>query len=174
VTLDPLALARILKAGVRPVPDWPGYYATTAGEILSTRQPRHVAILRMFPHKRTGHLKVKLYRAGVPRGANRYVHRLVCLAWHGAPPMAIGLDGEPIELSRVLHGNDIETDNRPSNLRWGDQVENMGDRRWNATAPPSAEAAGLLAGVEYYARHERAQALAGALGVYLPDPRWGF
>ena len=44
------------------------------------------------------------------------VHRLVCEAFHGpAPP------GQPL----VLHRNEVSTDNRPSNLKWGTQAENL-------------------------------------------------
>lgn len=164
-------LARILRAGVRPIPDWPGYYATAAGDVLSVRRGVRAVILRTTAHPTRGHLKVKLYRAHLPRGADHYVHRLVCLAWHGPPPVvpAGGLDGELVRLDRVLHDNDDETDNRPENLRWGDQVANNGDRRWNAEADGGGGGEG-----DYYARHVRAQALAGALGIYLADPRWGF
>jgi len=50
------------------------------------------------------------------RGKNYKIHRLVCEAFHGPAP-----DGKPI----VLHLNENALDNRPSNLRWGTQKENL-------------------------------------------------
>lgn len=47
------------------------------------------------------------------------VHRLVCRAFNGPPP-----DNKPW----VLHGNGTPGDNKPSNLRWGNGVENQADR----------------------------------------------
>jgi hypothetical protein len=149
-------LVALLLAGVRPIPGWPGYYATAEGEILSVRTGRPV-ILATTAHPTRGHLKVKLYREGCTRGVDHFVHRLICLAWHGEPCEGADL---------ALHGpNHDPTDNRPENLRWGSRGENERDRRWFARRPEE---------VDYWERHERAQALAGQLGIYVPDPRWGF
>jgi len=156
--LDPRELAGLLDAGIRPIPEWPGYYATAGGDILSARRGVRVVRLKTTAHPRTGHLKVKLYRAGLPRGRDVGVHRLVCLAWHGPPPPGEG---------RTLHADDDPTNNRPGNLRWGDQVANNGDRRAAAIAAAPAP-------VGRFAALERVQAFAGALGVYVADPRWGF
>ena len=50
------------------------------------------------------------------RGKNYKIHRLVCEAFHGPAPF---------EGSVVLHLNEKATDNRPENLRWGTQKENL-------------------------------------------------
>lgn len=50
------------------------------------------------------------------RGKNYKIHRLVCSAFHGPQP-----SDKPI----VIHINEDATDNRPSNLRWGTQKENL-------------------------------------------------
>lgn len=50
------------------------------------------------------------------RGKNYKVHRLVCEAFHGPSP-----EGKSV----VLHDNEDALDNRPSNLRWGTQEENL-------------------------------------------------
>jgi HNH endonuclease/NUMOD4 motif len=57
------------------------------------------------------------------------VHRLVCLAFNGPAPEG---------MNTVRHLNDVPADNRPENLAWGTQADNMADcirlgnhnRRW--------------------------------------------
>jgi hypothetical protein len=50
------------------------------------------------------------------RGSNYKIHRLVCEAFHGFPPHLKNV---------VLHINEDATDNRPENLMWGTQKENL-------------------------------------------------
>lgn len=47
---------------------------------------------------------------------NMKVHRLVCEAFHGPPP-----EGRPY----VIHIDEDAHNNRPENLRWGSQKENL-------------------------------------------------
>lgn len=47
---------------------------------------------------------------------NMKVHRLVCEAFHGPAPFPRAV---------VIHLNEDALDNRPENLRWGTQKENM-------------------------------------------------
>ena len=49
-------------------------------------------------------------------GKNLKVHRLICEAFHGPAPDGCGV---------VLHLNEDALDNRPENLRWGTQRENL-------------------------------------------------
>jgi HNH endonuclease len=56
------------------------------------------------------------YYAVMYRGKNYKVHRLICEAFHGPPTF----DG-----AIVLHLNEDSSDNRPENLRWGTQKENL-------------------------------------------------
>jgi hypothetical protein len=44
------------------------------------------------------------------------VHRLVCLAFHGLPP---------VDKSGSLHKDENALNNRPENLYWGDQKNNL-------------------------------------------------
>jgi hypothetical protein len=44
------------------------------------------------------------------------VHRLVCEAFHGPAP-----EGKNV----VIHENENALDNRPENIRWGTQKENL-------------------------------------------------
>ncbi|MBP7097053.1 MAG: HNH endonuclease, partial [Spirochaetia bacterium] len=52
------------------------------------------------------------------------VSRLVCAAFHGPQPSP--------EEGYVLHGEDGPLDNKPGNLRWGTQEENLADPRYRA------------------------------------------
>ncbi len=50
------------------------------------------------------------------RGKNYKIHRLVCEAFHGPAPF---------EGAVVIHLNENALDNRPVNLKWGTQKENL-------------------------------------------------
>lgn len=56
------------------------------------------------------------YYGAMYRGKNYKVHRLICEAFHGPAPN---------DRNIVLHLNEDATDNRPENLRWGTQKENL-------------------------------------------------
>jgi hypothetical protein len=56
------------------------------------------------------------YYGLVYRGKNYKVHRLVCEAFHGPAP-----EGKNV----VIHENENALDNRPENIRWGTQKENL-------------------------------------------------
>lgn len=47
---------------------------------------------------------------------NMKIHRLVCEAFHGAPPFAKAV---------VIHLDENAMNNKPENLRWGTQKENL-------------------------------------------------
>jgi hypothetical protein len=64
----------------------------------------------------SGYLHLKIGMGSRATAVQRTVHRLVCLAWHG-----------PSDLPIVRHLNDNRTDNRPDNLAWGTQRDNMRD-----------------------------------------------
>ena len=50
------------------------------------------------------------------RGRNYKIHRLICEAFHGPSPEGLNV---------VLHLNEDATDNRPENLVWGTQKQNL-------------------------------------------------
>lgn len=50
------------------------------------------------------------------RGKNYKIHRLICEAFHGPPPFSNAV---------VIHINENSLDNKPENLRWGTQKENL-------------------------------------------------
>ena len=50
------------------------------------------------------------------RGKNYKIHRLICEAFHGSPPKGKNV---------VLHMDENVLNNRPENLKWGTQKENL-------------------------------------------------
>lgn len=84
----------------RPIPSAPGYEASSAGRI---RNATTGAVLSPNVTSR-GYLRLFLGRR-----RRDYVHRLVCEAFHGAPPVA------------TYHADHVDwdrTNNTPGNLRW--------------------------------------------------------
>lgn len=63
------------------------------------------------------------------RARHAFVCHLVCEAFHGPKPF----DG-----ACVLHWNDVPTDDRASNLRWGTMQDNADDRIRNGSQPQGA------------------------------------
>lgn len=102
----------------KPIPDWPEYEASDAGDIRRAETKR---ILRPAPW-RTGYLQVSLWRNN--HGHTHWVHRLVCSAFHGAP------EGQ----MDAAHTNRVKTDNRPENLRWATRAQNENDKRAHGVA----------------------------------------
>lgn len=77
-----------------------------------------------------GHLRVCLSNR-----KRHFVHRLMLLAFAGPPP-----PGKPL----ALHQNDISSDNRLENLRWGSAKENKADALRNGRGlRPRGEASHL-------------------------------
>lgn len=98
----------------RDIPGYEGrYQASSLGNIRRVGKNRN----RVLTPTQDGYLCLILTTPGAPRECVR-VHRAVCMAFHGTPP-----PGKPF----ALHGNGIKTDNRATNLRWGNAVENAKD-----------------------------------------------
>ena len=135
------------------VPGWPGYAVTDDGVVLSKAgRP-----LSFYEHYRTHHRRVRLYgptghRRGTRGGsfADLYIHQVVCLAFHGAPPFAGAL-------VRHLDGNCHN--NHPDNLCWGTHQDNADDY-WSDDEC-------------VYRRSERA-GMRGKHPEYVPDAFLGF
>ena len=82
----------------------------------------------LTPGIRRTYLTVDLRAPGRPM-RHYLVHRLVLEAFVGPAP-----EGKPL----ALHWNDVPTDNRLENLRWGDEADNAVDAvrnggHWNAS-----------------------------------------
>jgi len=108
---------------MEPIIGHPGYFARIDGQILSywTQGP----FARIGPDYRVlrssiagrGYLKVQL-KVSRNKFVTKYVHRVVCEAFHGEPK-------SPRNHVRHLDGN--KRNNRPDNLCWGTRKENGED-----------------------------------------------
>jgi len=110
---------------IKPIPSIDGAYANDFGQI---KLPECEAIM---PHGGVRKYKTKWvygslrkatptarhsYYGTIHRGRNYKIHRLVCEAFHGPAP-----EDKPV----VIHIDEDSTNNKPSNLRWGTQKENL-------------------------------------------------
>jgi hypothetical protein len=102
----------------RPVPSAPHIHASSLGRVMIA------PYRKAMPHKRGVREYGGQAHFGVwsgarfiwcVRGKNHKVARLVCEAFHGAPPSR----------AVCMHLNEDARDNRPENLRWGTQRENL-------------------------------------------------
>jgi hypothetical protein len=110
---------------IKPIQSIPGAFANELGQIKlpdsEARMP-HGGI-RTYKTKWVFGTKTRAsktarheYMGIVYRGKNYKIHRLVCEAFHGAAP-----EGRQY----VLHADEDATNNRPENLSWGTQKENL-------------------------------------------------
>lgn len=118
----------------REIPGWPGYEASSLGQIRS----KH-GIKALFPDIK-GYLRVKVWQHSKSR--NMRVSGLVALAFHGPAPAG----------HVVRHINGINTDNRAENLAYGTRSENEQDKVLHGTA--------LLGEKHHQAKLTNAQVLA--------------
>jgi hypothetical protein len=109
----------------KDVPGMDGIKASTMGRVLfpacTAEMPK--GGIREYKTKPVYGVKRKsikgakhTYLAVVYRGKNLKIHRLVCAAFHGIAPS---------EKAVVIHLDEDGTNNRPDNLKWGTQKENM-------------------------------------------------
>lgn len=103
----------------RPIPGCVGYEADDSGHVWSTQTNwRNLGARQLAEHLGSnGRLCVHVQRDG--RYVNICVHKLVALAFYGAP--------RPGQITRHLNGNPL--DNRPENLAWGTYSQNNGEDR---------------------------------------------
>lgn len=110
----------------KPVPSISGMIASSFGRI---KLPERIGLcrggnLRVYKtaptfgtktkaSKNAKHLYLGIYNRTL---GNMKVHRLVCEAFHGPPPFPRAV---------VLHLDENGLNNRPENLKWGTQKENL-------------------------------------------------
>jgi hypothetical protein len=109
----------------RPVPDYPNYEVSSCGRARRATRFKHCPPgMVLAPRKnRFGYVQIALSKNG--KYGHFGMHRLVALAFLGAPPSP---------RHQVAHGDRNRTNNRLENLRWATAVENAADRarhgRW--------------------------------------------
>jgi hypothetical protein len=92
------------------------YAASSEGDIRREEPGRGAQVGRILTPWRRGGPSGQRYPAVWIHGKKRYVHELVCLAFHGPPPSA----------RCVVHHKDEDQDNpRSDNLEWATKPENM-------------------------------------------------
>lgn len=88
------------------------YIANEDGSIYSTLTSRNLSPGR----NSKGYYTVNLYDGSIPKNPKSYlVHRIICEAFHGAPPNAD---------SQVNHKDGNKANNASSNLEWVTPLEN--------------------------------------------------
>lgn len=110
----------------KPVPSIFGIKASSWGRVIlpvrvakmphggfRSYNPKPTYGVKMKASKSARHQYYGLYNS---KFGNMKVHRLVCEAFHGPPP-----EGK----SYVLHLDENALNNRPENLKWGTQKENL-------------------------------------------------
>lgn len=113
----------------REAPGFDRYEVSDAGRVRNKKtglvlKPQWVHSRKSREIDGRNHKCVRLYRSGLPAGANQLIHRLVLLAFRGEPPD--GYEG--------CHRDGDETNNALSNLRWGTQQSNQADRVAHGTS----------------------------------------
>lgn len=96
----------------RPIPSAPRYFASSFGRISG---PKRAIMSPRFSD--SGYLRISIWAAGRAKATS--VHRLVCEAFHGAPPTP----GH-----HAAHKDNKRTNNIPDNLKWATPKENQADR----------------------------------------------
>lgn len=110
------------KANISVLEEFPSYDITSDGRILRVRgKPPHREIQTHNGHP-YGYLKVKLTDRNGKR-QHLWVHRLICEAFHGEPPIY----GD--QFAHVRHLDNDPTNNNADNLRWGTKEENEADKQ---------------------------------------------
>ncbi len=106
-----------LDAEVRPVPGFPGYAVSAAGDVYGPKGRR-----RVHPGS-GGYTYVTIRRPGKATPAKLRVHTAVLLAFVGPKPT--GMEGR--------HINGDSADNRASNLVWSTHSVNVADKELHGT-----------------------------------------
>ena len=122
----------------RPVPGHSSYEISDHGRVrrcVTVRGRRAGSLLRPG-QSYSGHLFV-IITPDVGKPRKQWVHRLVAMAFIGPPPF----DG-----AYVLHGDDVPTNNVPSNLQWGDHCQNVADAKLNRKTPGEVSQVGAQRG----------------------------
>ena len=123
----------------KPIPSEPGVMASSLGRVLLPPgyaplpnggyraylpEPRLGQIAKASKDAKHEYRLVMLKRQnGANRQAPRKVHQLICEAFHGP---------RPFDSAVVIHVDENALNNRPENLKWGTQKENLNMPKFKA------------------------------------------
>jgi hypothetical protein len=110
------------RNGRVPVPDFPDYEVSRRGRVYKVHGRYAGNEIKSHVSHPYGYLKIKLTNRNGQR-VGIWLHRLVCRAFHGEPP--VYGDRESI----VRHLDNDPGNNKASNLRWGTKEENERDKK---------------------------------------------
>lgn len=100
--------------------EFPDHEIHRDGRVFRVRGNR-TGEVRSHPGNVYGHRKIRIMHNGIRH--TFWLHRLICRAFHGEPPL---YDGEEAH-ARHLDGD--PSHNHADNLRWGSKVENEMDKK---------------------------------------------
>lgn len=110
-----------MRNGRAVLPELPCHEVSRTGRVFRVSGPGKHGEVKSYPGNREGHIKIQLKHGGVC--FNLWLHRLVCRAFHGKPP--VYGDKEAI----VRHLDNDPSNNHANNLRWGTYEENEADKK---------------------------------------------
>lgn len=111
----------------KPVPGMNGVLASSLGRIMAPKgMGNSVKTTLCVRHQSVAHNGYFSVRIG---NKNHYVHRLICIAYHGAP------NGKK---SHAAHFDGNPSNNLPGNLRWVTPKENAADKVRHGRQPRMA------------------------------------
>jgi len=102
-----------------PIPSCPEYEASSDGDIRRALPYRSTVVGRLLTPR-----VINGYETVTIRARRRYVHRLVCEAFHGSAP---------IERPQAAHKDGNRLNNASANLGWASQAENESDKTAHGT-----------------------------------------
>lgn len=145
----------------KPVPSEPGVLASNQGRILLgagyaplpnggfrlyTPEPTLGQVAKASKDARHEYRHVMVKRVGGKnRQVPRKVHQLVCEAFHGPKPFPEAV---------VIHLDENALNNRPDNLKWGTQKENLNMPKFKAWQSSPERKALLPRGESHYSRRK--------------------
>lgn len=106
-----------MRSETRPIPSYPGYFASSAGHVYSTRQGSLKQLKECPLPRYPNYRRVNVWRDA--KQTTRLIHDLVLTTFVGPRPK--GLQG------RHLDGD--SQNNRLKNLKWGTRLENAADMK---------------------------------------------
>ena len=102
--------------------DYPDYELCHCGEITKVKGPKWWrGTVSQHKGNGEGHFKVHL-QSRYGKRDHVWVHRVICAAFHGTPPVYDDKEAE------VRHLDDDPGNNHANNLRWGSRTENERDK----------------------------------------------